>query len=187
MSFIDCKKITSLMSDFDRPWFIAGGWALDLFLGAQSREHEDIEIALFRKDQKYLRNFLKNHEFKKVSDGELQTWGDEYLYPPIHELYAIKRGHLLEILLNESKGKSWVFRRDTKIIRPKDHIWHTTKDNIPYLSPEIVLLYKVKNTREKDYIDFLAVKEYLNNEQKKWLKSSIQVHDSNHIWAKLLD
>jgi len=39
------------MSDFKRPWYIAGGWAVDLYLGYVSREHGDIEILVYREDQ----------------------------------------------------------------------------------------------------------------------------------------
>ena len=30
------------------PWAVAGGWALDLWHGMQTREHEDLEIAVRR-------------------------------------------------------------------------------------------------------------------------------------------
>jgi hypothetical protein len=32
------------------PWWIAGGWALDLFLGQVSRSHADIDVGIFRAD-----------------------------------------------------------------------------------------------------------------------------------------
>jgi hypothetical protein len=28
------------------PWYVAAGWAIDLFLGGHYREHEDLEIAV---------------------------------------------------------------------------------------------------------------------------------------------
>lgn len=28
------------------PWYVAAGWALDLFRGEQTRDHHDIEIAV---------------------------------------------------------------------------------------------------------------------------------------------
>jgi hypothetical protein len=37
-------KISKLMKDFNKPWYIAGGWAIDLFLGLVTRSHQDIEI-----------------------------------------------------------------------------------------------------------------------------------------------
>ena len=59
MLFEQCQSITSLMNSFNKTWFIAGGWAIDLFLGKETREHKDLEIALFRKDQLNLKEYLK--------------------------------------------------------------------------------------------------------------------------------
>ncbi|HEY8562140.1 MAG TPA: hypothetical protein VIL74_17330 [Pyrinomonadaceae bacterium] len=36
------------MRGFEPDWFIAGGRAIDLFLGGTTRTHADIEIAIFR-------------------------------------------------------------------------------------------------------------------------------------------
>jgi hypothetical protein len=32
------------------PWWIAGGWALDLFLGYQTRGHGDLDVGVLRCD-----------------------------------------------------------------------------------------------------------------------------------------
>jgi hypothetical protein len=29
-----------------RPWYVAAGWALELFTGDAAREHDDLEIAV---------------------------------------------------------------------------------------------------------------------------------------------
>lgn len=55
MSFEKCKSLNTLMTEFNRTWFIAGGWAIDLFIGTETREHGDIEFSVFRKDQVYLK------------------------------------------------------------------------------------------------------------------------------------
>ncbi|MCL4541605.1 MAG: hypothetical protein M1396_04620 [Chloroflexi bacterium] len=49
--FTAVRPVATLLTDFDRPWFIAGGWAIDLFLGRQTRAHKDVEIAVLRQDQ----------------------------------------------------------------------------------------------------------------------------------------
>ncbi len=72
----------------------------------------------------------------------------------------------MEILINETKDDDWRFRTDLRISRPLHSIWSYSNTGVPYLNPEIVLLYKVKNTREKDHQDFMVVKDYLNKEQK---------------------
>ena len=63
------------MRDFGRPWCVAGGWALDLFIGEQSRPHSDIDIALFREDQAALRVALDGWSFAKVENRRLYRGG----------------------------------------------------------------------------------------------------------------
>jgi hypothetical protein len=40
------EEAARLLQGVDAPWYIAGGWAIDLFLGGQRRDHEDLEIAV---------------------------------------------------------------------------------------------------------------------------------------------
>jgi len=35
-----------VLAEVRAPWCVAAGWAIDLFLGGQRREHEDLEIAV---------------------------------------------------------------------------------------------------------------------------------------------
>ena len=188
MSFGQCQSIKSLMSGFDRPWFIAGGWAIDLFIGKGTREHKDIEFAIFRKDQIYLKNYLKEWEFKKVVNGKFHAWESEFLELPIHEIHALNMlsGDKIEILLNETKENNWIFRRDLRISYPLNSIWSINETGIPYLKPEIVLLYKAKNTREIDHQDFLKIKDYLDKKKKKWLKNALEIHEPEHKWLRFL-
>ena len=34
------------LAELDLPWYVAAGWAIDLFLGGERREHEDLELAV---------------------------------------------------------------------------------------------------------------------------------------------
>jgi hypothetical protein len=40
------QQIASRLEGVDVPWYVAAGWAIDLFLGGDHREHEDLEIAV---------------------------------------------------------------------------------------------------------------------------------------------
>jgi hypothetical protein len=110
------------MREFEPDWFVAGGWAIDLFLEKETRPHEDIEIAIFRNDQLAMQNYLKNWNLKKVVSCELIDWEEgEFLYLPIFEIHCFneKEGlSFLEVLLNETSGEEWIFRRNQKITRP---------------------------------------------------------------------
>ena len=39
-----------LLAGTEVPWAVAGGWAIDLHLGRQTREHGDLEVAIPRAD-----------------------------------------------------------------------------------------------------------------------------------------
>lgn len=189
MAFEKCHCITSLMSGFNKKWFIAGGWAIDLFIGRETREHQDIEIALFRKDQLELKKYLKEWTFKKIINGNFSAWkSEEFLELPVHEIHALNRvsDSKLEILLNEIKHNKWQFRMDLSISCPLESVYSYSETGIPYLNPEIVLLYKVKNTREKDHKDFISIKDHLDDAKKKWLLNAINNHNPEHKWIQLL-
>lgn len=87
MSFKQCQSVNSLMSNFDKTWFFVGGWAIDLFIGEETRKHKDIEFAVFRKDQQYLKEYLNEWEFQKVSKDKFHTLENEFLDLPIHEIH----------------------------------------------------------------------------------------------------
>src|SRR5215813_9718555 len=47
------------------PWWVAGGWALDLFLGAPTRAHEDIGVQILRQDQEAVRALLHGWDMSR--------------------------------------------------------------------------------------------------------------------------
>jgi hypothetical protein len=40
----------ALLAALRAPWWVAGGWALDLFLGKVTRAHKDLDIGIGRKN-----------------------------------------------------------------------------------------------------------------------------------------
>jgi hypothetical protein len=57
---------------------------------------------------------------------------------------------VLEVLLNERVEDYWCYRRNVSVTCPVEAVFRFTEEGIPYLSPEIVLLYKAKYIREQD-------------------------------------
>ncbi|MBN2380602.1 hypothetical protein JXM67_12445 [candidate division WOR-3 bacterium] len=180
------------------PWFIAGGWAVDLFLNRVTREHKDVEIGIFRKDQLILQSHLKEWELKKINKsstekpGELETWRDgEYLRPPTHEIHACTRNASfnlseLEILLNECDSTHWIFRRNHLIKHKLSSTILYNREGIPYLAPEIVFLYKAKAPKIYDEEDFNNTVNLLDPEFRTWLASSIELSSPDHPWLDRL-
>jgi hypothetical protein len=183
-------EVTALFAGYPRPWFIAGGWAIDLFLGRVTRDHEDVDVAVLRRDQQDLRSQLERWDFEKVVDGHRERWREgEWLNPPIHELRARPPSapqREIEILLNESKDDAWVFRRDARVTMSLSEARLVTRSGIPYLDPAIVLLFKAKTPAAKDLADFDQVRPYLGLERRLWLRHALEIGHPGHPWIARL-
>lgn len=179
-------QIADVMRYFKPNWFVAGGWAIDLFLNKETRFHQDIEVAIFRKDQCAIHDYLSNWHLRKIVNGELIVWNrDECLMMPVHEIHCyneMEQSPQIEILLNESNESDWIYRRNPKVRRTLDKVRLESSAGVKFLCPEIVLLYKSKNPRAKDEQDFQAIIKQLDAERKEWLKYAIGACDSKHHW-----
>ncbi|WP_236602151.1 nucleotidyltransferase domain-containing protein [Ktedonobacter sp. SOSP1-52] len=59
---------------------MAGGWALDLFLGVQTREHEDTDVLFLRRDQHKIRAQLQGWDVQEAHPELLpSSWPWEIL------------------------------------------------------------------------------------------------------------
>jgi aminoglycoside-2''-adenylyltransferase len=186
------QQVARLLHDLPCPWGIAGGWAIDLFLDRVTREHQDVEVAIFRQDQSRLQDYLcdRGWSFEHVRDGRFNPWlKGEFLVLPIHEIWGRSREPLqrLEVLLNERDTDVFIFRRDPRIMIPLERVFLRSKSGIPILAPEIVLLYKSKRaTEHKEQLDFSSILSALHVERRKWLIESLSLMDPEHEWLPAL-
>lgn len=187
MPFQEAKIIHNLLKSYSGKWMIAGGWAIDLFLNQKTRNHQDIEIAIPRKDQQKIKSQLKDWSFRYVKSGNFEDWGGEELHFPIHEIHGKYKEQEIEILLNEIENEQWKFRRNPDIQYPLEKVIIESKIGIPILCPEIILLYKAKNIREKDQTDFQNVISKLDVNNQIWLRESIRkTYGHDHSWIPTL-
>ncbi len=56
------SRLLEVMRGFAAPWWVAGGWALDLWLGRETRVHQDVDLAILRGDQHKLYDTLPDWE-----------------------------------------------------------------------------------------------------------------------------
>jgi hypothetical protein len=186
------RSVADLFSTFTRPWYVAGGWALDLFLGRITREHHDIDVAIFREDQIELRNHLAGWRFRKVVKHQSharEEWDErEWLSLPVHEIHARSPDGdaELEILLNESKEENWVFRRNPAVTLPRSSLGRLAQPHTPYLTPEVVLLYKAGHPSAVDEADFAIVGQALDASQRRWLVDALGICYPEHRWLSVL-
>ncbi|WP_249021619.1 nucleotidyltransferase domain-containing protein [Conexibacter sp. S30A1] len=172
------------------PWAVAGGWAIDLFVGFQSREHEDLEVVTSRGGLALFQSAMPELEWYAAHAGEVtavsrtpgilrptwQTWGWD----------APAGKWRLDVMRETWVGGRWAYRRNPAIDMPLDAALHKTASHIPFLAPEIVLLFKAKHSRDKDRHDFELVLPRLTDAQANWLARALSVEDPSHAWLREL-
>ena len=182
-------ELAHLLRELAAPWAVAGGWAIDLAVGRETRAHADLDVALLRKDQLALRPALPEWEFQIVVDGVLLPWPNgEWLAAPVFEVHArpANAEQEIEFLLNEQRGATWLYRRDPAVRRPLARVFRAGQGGVPVLAPEVVLLYKSKAPRAVDEQDFRAGLPLLDVEARRWLAAALRRADAAHPWAAVL-
>ena len=174
----------------DVPWWIAGGWALDLFVGRPTRGHGDLDVGCFRADLPDVRAALAGWELHVAREGRLRLLGPGAA-PEAHEhaLWCRPAGAgawQLEILLEERTGGDWVFRRDPSVRRAARELVSTAADGTAFLRPEVQLLYKAKGVRPRDEADLAAVLPGLEGEARAWLRAALARVHPGHPWIAAL-
>ena len=172
------------------PWCVVGGWAIDLFLGGETRAHGDLEIAIARADFARIRERLAGFAFHVVGDGEVCALAPDALPPPDKHQNWVLDPHAnawrMDVMLEPGDADTWVFRRDESIQAPRTRMVAATRDGIPYLAPHGALLYKAKAVSKKDEADFAAVLPRLGAQAREWLRDSLECAHPGHAWIAAL-
>jgi hypothetical protein len=168
-------EVAELFRDYPGRWWIAGGQALELFVGHAIRTHGDIDVLVLRSEQAPLQEHLQAWDLRVAHDGKLAPWRrHERLDLPRHSVWARRpsdRAWRFQILFGEDTAGAWHFRRDPAISLPLDELGAVTTDGIPYLRPEVVLLFKAKEPRAEDELDFTATLPKLDSRARERLRA----------------
>jgi Aminoglycoside-2''-adenylyltransferase len=187
------EKVATMLASVEAPWYVAGGWAIELFLGEQRREHEDLEIAV---PNSRFDEFLPSLDGLElfVITGPREATPIELARDRLEETHQTwvrepSTGRWrLDVFREPSDGDTWIFRRDASIRMPYERVIDWTDDGIPYGRPEIILLYKAKHAdRERDQGDFGAVLPLLEPARRRWLAEALEVVHPGHPWLAELD
>jgi hypothetical protein len=76
----------------------------------------------------------------------------------------------------------WICRRDETIRFAYGEIIHHTPEGIPYLPPELVLLFKAKHARPKDQEDFDGTIPHMTPAQRRTLAELLTRAHPGHHW-----
>jgi hypothetical protein len=177
-----------LLSGAPFRWWVTGGHALELHLGESWRDHADFDIGICRRDVPLVFGWLSGWEVVVAAEGRLTPWRGQQL--------STERNHnnlwcrpnegdpwRLDIAVGSGTEARWVYRRDERVWRPWDDAVLSTAEGVPYLAPELQLLFKSKGLRGKDHIDAAHVIPRLEPGRRRALMSLLP---EAHPWQALL-
>jgi hypothetical protein len=173
------------MAGISTPWYVAAGWALDLFRGTQTRPHGDIEIGIPAASFPEVRSRFPGYIFDAVASGRIWQDAAPEVVAAMHQSWVRDPAtdtYLLDVFREPHEGDTWICRRDESIRFPYRDIIRRTDDGIPYLVPELVLLFKAKHGRPKDQADFAATVPHLSSAQRGTLADLLARVHPGHAW-----
>jgi hypothetical protein len=180
----ELTAVCRFLDAFPERWWIGGGWAIDVWAGAPSREHEDIEICVMRHDQAALQAYCADWQFfTPVNDQWAPMAPGELLEFP-RSMWQLRRSHEVpavhgmppefEFILNDVIDGQWIFRYDPEIQVPFERVFGPSPCGLPVTAPEILLLHKAWHIRRpKDEHDFQRVRARLSLAQRRWLRTQL--------------
>jgi hypothetical protein len=184
-------RVASLLEGVDVPWYVAAGWALDLFVGEQRREHEDLEIAVPNSRFDELLPALDGLELFVITGpqeatplaearDQLEETHQTWVREPATGLWRF------DIFREPSEGDTWICRRDASLRMSYGELIEWSDDGIPYGRPEVILLYKAKHAhRERDERDFAELLPLLETAGRRWLAESLELVHPGHPWLEV--
>ena len=188
---LSLPEAAQLFRDAPFAWGVAGGYAVEQFLGRAIRPHDDIDLVVFRDDQRAVQGWLSGwHLFAADPPGTLRPWVvGEWLPFGIHDIWGHRAGAgawQLQLMLLEAEGDEWYSRRDARIRGARKDLL-VRYGGLPCVRIEVQLMYKAKGNRPKDQLDFQASVPLMTPEARAWLAQALRCeHPGGHPWIAAL-
>jgi hypothetical protein len=182
-----------LFAGLGASWWIAGGWAIDLWLGRQTREHEDLDIGILHRDHLAVQQHLVERGWDLHCGADkphtLRPWlpGEE-LGPDNHCPWARRDADSpweFQLLINPGDGCTLISRRDPSLTLPMSEAV-IERQGFRVLAPQVQLHFKAKQMRPRDEADFANVLPRLDSAARAWLHTALQRTHPGHAWIPAL-
>ena len=194
---------------------ICGGSAIDLFIGHKTRPHKDLDVAVYWDDRdEIVQYMLKNgwnlyepcgcqylHKINSVKDQKRvksNVWCIK-LDNPHYKVVEREKGmyeidfdgseqtklDFIEFLFNNHDSENFIYARNHSIKRELYKAIIKTND-VCYLAPELILLYKSTGLNNSDYQhDYNNALTKMNEDQITWLENALVcMFPEGHAWVR---
>ena len=171
-------------------WYVVGGWALDLWHGAQTRDHDDLEFAVLPDSLPEFRDILRDLDFFTAHAGQLAHLPIGSTLPEeVAQLWGMEADAgcwRVDMMIERGTPQTWVYKRDPAIGAPRADMLRHSASGIPYLAPAAVLLFKAKYRRAKDEADFRLALPRLAPADRAMLQDWLDLAHPGHGWRDVL-
>jgi hypothetical protein len=188
---LDPAGVAELMSGFDRPWWLVGGWSIEAFTGAR-REHEDVDVSILACDVAAFRAHLGREwtpwsndggTFRPLSDRFPEVFHDEC---QIWLRRDAASPWVVDVPITPDRGGLWASKRWPEHVVPLEDATWVASDGLRYLNPEITLHFKARLARPKDERDLEVTLPLLSASQLDWLAAALAATEPGHAWLQRL-
>jgi len=210
-------KLNNFVMGMGIDYAICGGHAIDLFLGHKTRPHKDLDVVVFWEDRDKVIQYMLNdgweiyepcgmehlHKINNIHNqkrAKSNIWcvrpnNPHYTFTEQGvDMFAVEFDNseqtdldYIEFLFNTRNGEDFLYARNHDVKMKLKAVILKSKD-IPYLAPEMVLLYKSTADSEAAYqLDFENTLPKLSNEQLCWLKNALcTMFPKGHRWRNAI-
>ncbi|WP_340540582.1 nucleotidyltransferase domain-containing protein [Nocardioides sp. GXZ039] len=182
--------IAEFMAGFDRPWWIIGGWSIEVFTGVP-RAHEDMDISILSCDAEAFRLFLGDRWTPwNVDDSWFRPFDPRFTdVRPDSQIWVrpdAASPWILDVPFTPAADGRWTNKRNRSHTEDLDDVTWIAPDGLRYARPEVTLMFKAAQTREKDRLDAETTLPLLDDAARRWLRDAVAGFDPDHEWARTL-
>jgi hypothetical protein len=188
------RRLAAALAGTPARWALHGGWALDAWLGAPGRSHEDVDLAVDRGAAVIVLDHLMDGgvdvAWRLPRDGGLRPRrAGEGAPPDVFRAQARQDETSVDVVLEPWDDDSWRYRRDPRVSLPLERALIETVvegDRLRLLAPEVVLLVKTARDEAgplpKDEADLRRVWPQLPSASRGWLREALATASPGHPW-----
>lgn len=191
------RRVASWLADVPERWALHGGWALDAWVGAPARLHEDVDVAVDRRLAVLVLDRLTD---QGVDVGWLTPSGaappglrrrraGETAPPGVFRARARRDETWIDVVLEPWGEDVWRYRRDPRVsLSLGQALIEAVVEGhrLPLLAPEVVLFVKTARQEAeplaKDEDDLRRVWPRLTAPRRRWLREALAMTSPAHAW-----